>query len=118
MRNGFNFACMPLVEHMLSLHIEPVHYLSDDYLIYHGLTRKSAGFEPAAGLGIDLASKYKALVVDRANLDARIERVLEERLVDADGKVAFLGTAEYLRKDGLPVNLPKWRSAIFKVQPQ
>lgn len=74
--NGHNFSVVPFVDAMLSLHLGPVHYLPDDYLIYNGLARVSEGLEQVSGCSVDL-SKYKAVVVDRRNLDQRVAAILE-----------------------------------------
>lgn len=74
--NGHNFSCVPFVEHMLTLHLGPVHYLSDDYLIFNGLSRRSLGLEQSADNAIDF-SAYRAVVVDRRNLDRRVSELVE-----------------------------------------
>ncbi len=106
--NGQNYACVPFVELMLALHLGPVHYLTDDYLIFNGLTRQSMGLEQVSGSAIDLAS-YKALIVDRRNLDQRISRLLEKAAVkilwvDELEKLSETELAEYLTAQGVAVD--------------
>ena len=74
--NGQNYSVVPYVDLFLSLHLGPVHYLPDDYLIFNGLSRRSEGLEQVSGSSIDL-SKYKAVVVDTRNLDARVASLLK-----------------------------------------
>ncbi len=38
------------------------------------------------------------------------------RLVDEAGQVAFSGTAATLADRGLAVDLPKWRTAIYRIE--
>ncbi len=74
--NGYNLSCVPFVKIMLDLHLAPVHYLTDDELIYSRLSSVSKGLEQTSDASF--SSSYKALIADRRNLDARIERVLKK----------------------------------------
>jgi len=74
--NGHNFSVVPFVDLFLSLHLGPVHYLPDDYLIFNGLSRRSEGLEQVSASSIDL-SRYKAVVADSRNLDARVAALLK-----------------------------------------
>lgn len=40
------------------------------------------------------------------------------QLVDEQDRVAFSGTAETLARDGLAIDLPKWRTAIYRIRPR
>lgn len=77
--NGHNFACVPFVKLMLDLHLGPVHYLPDDMIIYKGLSRVSAGLEQVEGLSASSFKNYQAVIVDRRNLDQRVEKVLKNQ---------------------------------------
>ncbi len=184
--NGLNQACTPLARLALDLHLGPVHYMSDDQLLYNGLVQLSSGLEQVESVAAGL--HYKAVVVDTRNLDSRALELLaasrlpvlktadaaaltadelagflsrngvevdrrtpaalqliagprhllvyrrsgdgaakvypnlgfegRAALVDEDGREVFAGTAEALRRDGLRVDLPKWRTAIFRIEPR
>ncbi|NOY80130.1 MAG: glycoside hydrolase family 5 protein [Kiritimatiellaeota bacterium] len=72
--NGHNLACVPIARLVLQLHLAPVRYLTDDQVIDTGLIRMSIGTEQVREAAEALTAK--ALVVDRRNLDARVERML------------------------------------------
>ncbi|MBP5232060.1 MAG: cellulase family glycosylhydrolase, partial [Planctomycetes bacterium] len=106
--NGHNYACVPFVDLALGLHLGPVHYLTDDYLIFNGLSRRSLGLEQASDSAIDFGA-YKALVVDQRNLDARIARLLKDckvpvLMVEDMGKLRAAELAAFLRKAGVAVD--------------
>ncbi len=106
--NGQNYSVPPFVDLMLSLHLGPVHLLPDDYLIYNGLSRVSEGLEQVSGCSVDLA-KYKAVVVDRRNLDARVAAILERsgaKILWSDnvGKLSLDELASFLEGAGVEVD--------------
>ncbi len=73
--NGHNFAVVPFVRLALDLHLPSFHLLTDDEIIDRLLTMVPTGLEQVDGLSADF--DYKAVVVDRRNLDARVRSVLE-----------------------------------------
>ncbi len=96
------------------------------------LTREEvAAFLDGAGVAIDrrtpaelqLIAGPRHLLVYRRSGDgaARIYPQLPAagvfELVDEAGVPAFRGTADELAERGLPVDLPKWRTAVFSVRP-
>ncbi len=106
--NGQNYSVVPFVDLMLSLHLGPVHLLPDDYLIYNGLARVSEGLEQVSGCSVDLA-KYKAVVVDRRNLDARVSAILEKSgakilWTDNAGKLSIDELSAFLESAGVDVD--------------
>lgn len=185
--NGYNYACVPFVKLMLDLHLAPVHYLSDDMIIAMGLGRVSQALDTVEGLEAAGLDQYKGLVVDRRNLDSRIENTLGKlkmpilwvddmgkltaedliafldkngirydtrtpvgiqiaigpnhlalfrrkgeggdsrvyplimrdkpfSLVDEAGKTVYQGDSATLAREGFPVTLGKWQSAIYQVK--
>jgi len=91
-----------------------------------------AAFLKKAGLDLDrktapemqlIAGREHLLVYRRSGESKGAQKVyprlhVEGRfsLVNEDGKTVFTGTAQKLAKDGLRVTLPKWRTAIFKIE--
>lgn len=106
--NGHNFSCVPIAKLMLDLHLFPIHYLTDDHLIFGHTVELSKGLEqvekPAAQV-----SRYRAFVVDRRNLDQRVERMLNKLSipmlwVDDMSELKTDELAPFLEKAGLPVD--------------
>jgi Cellulase (glycosyl hydrolase family 5) len=105
--NGHNYSCVPLARLMLDLHLAPVHYLTDDQIIYTGLSSVSKGLEQVSEASF--SSTYKALIVDKRNLDARIIRSLKRSKIpvlwtDNAAKLKPEDVAAFLRKAGIFVN--------------
>ncbi len=99
--NGHNYSCVPFAQLMLDLHLAPVHYLTDDQVIYSGLTNVSEGLEQVSASAF--SANYKALIVDTRNLDDRVMRSLK------NGKLPILWTDDpaRLRKDDVVKFLTK-----------
>lgn len=72
--NGHNFSVVPFVRLALDLHLGPFHLLTDDEVIDRLLTMVPTGLEQVDGLSAEF--DYKAVVVDRRNLDERVRSVL------------------------------------------
>lgn len=106
--NGYNFACVPFARLMLDLHLGGnLRYLTDDQVIYTGLANVSQGLEQVSTATMN--SNYKALVVDRRNLDARIEQALKKMKlpilwVDDAAKLTAAELAAFLEKAGVRVD--------------
>ncbi len=107
--NGHNFAVVPFVRLALDLHIGPFHLLTDDEVIDRLLTMVPTGLEQVDGLSADFA--YKAVVVDRRNLDERVRGVLETDgfpipilWVDDMEAVKPQKLAQFLAGAGVPVD--------------
>lgn len=106
--NGHNFACVPFAELMLALHLGPVHYLSDDEVVYRGIVRESKGLEQVSDASAALAG-YKAILVDPRNLDARVAAALKScpipQLVVSDpGHLDAPAVAAFLTAQGVAVD--------------
>lgn len=103
--NGYNFACVPFARLMLDLHLGGgIRYLTDDQIIHTGLTNVSVGLEQVSSASMN--GNYKALVVDRRNLDARVERALRKiktpiLWVDDAAKLKPEELAAFLEKSGI-----------------
>lgn len=72
--NGHNFSVVPFVRMALDLHLPSFHLLTDDEVIDRLLTMVPTGLEQVDGLSGEF--DYKAVVVDRRNLDERVRAVL------------------------------------------
>jgi hypothetical protein len=109
--NGHNFACVPLAKAALDLHLGHVHYLTDDQFRYQVSAELSVGLEQvveAAG-----TVNYKAIVVDKRQLDPRVQASLESMKVPVlwientdelttDKFAAFLKEAKVVFDDRTP----------------
>jgi hypothetical protein len=182
--NGMNHACVPLARLALALHLPFVHYYTDQQFLYSFRASVPTGLEQVEE-GTSL-SRYKALIVDRRNLDTRAASLAEIsgvpvlwtddasslsssdvaafltkhgvtvdtktpelfqviegpehllvylrgdrgqqgrvyphlrragafRLLDEAGREVFQGDAATLATKGLAVDLPRWRSAIYRL---
>ncbi|WP_288560624.1 cellulase family glycosylhydrolase [uncultured Victivallis sp.] len=106
--NGYNFSCIPFVRLMLDLHLGGrLRYLTDDQIIHSGLTNVSAGLEQVSDAAMD--SCYKALIVDRRNLDSRVEQALKKiktpvLWVDDASRLTAEEFAAFLRENAIPVD--------------
>lgn len=106
--NGHNFSCVPFAEAALALHLGPVHYLTDDEIIYHGIVRESKGLEQVNEASATL-NGYQAVLVDPRNLDARVAQVLASshipQLVIADPAHLDLAVVSaFLKTHGVTVD--------------
>jgi len=106
--NGHNYSCVPIARMMLDLHLDPVHYLTDDEIVDRGLAQTSEGLEQVSAA--QFSCNYKALVVDKRNLDARVLRVLRGSKVpvlwvDDMNKLDKKQLASFLQQAGVKVNL-------------
>ena len=90
--NGHNFSVVPFAKAMLALHLGPVHYVTDDELVFRGIVRESKGLEQVNEASAAMGA-YKAILVDPRNLDARVAEVL------ATSKVPRLTIADPERLD-------------------
>lgn len=181
--NGMNHACVPLARLALALHLPFVHYYTDQQFLFSFRASIPTGLEQVEE-GTSL-SRYKALIVDRRNLDVRAASLAEIsgvpvlwtddasalssaevaaflakqgvtvdtktpelfqiiegpehllvylrgdrnqqgqvypavrrpgtfRLVDEAGRTVFQGDAAALAAKGLAVELPRWKTAIYR----
>ena len=106
--NGHNFSCVPFARLMLNLHLGPVHYLTDDQLLFTGIAERDAGLEQADSPSARVM-RYKAFLIDRRNLDARVERILAKLKaptlwVDNASKLTTDELAAFLEKAGVAVD--------------
>lgn len=106
--NSHNFSAVPFAEMMLALHLGPVHYLSDDQVLYRGIARQSKGLEQV-GDSVASFAGYKAILVDPRNLDGRVAAALRgcrvPQLVVADpARMDLAAIAEFLRAQGVGVD--------------
>ncbi len=96
-----------------------------------GLRRDElSGFLERAGVALDrktpaelqLVAGPKHLVAYRRSGDGsatiypRLARTGQFQLIDEQDNIVFVGDATRLAEAGLPVDLPKWRSAIFEIR--
>ncbi|MBN2711357.1 MAG: cellulase family glycosylhydrolase [Planctomycetes bacterium] len=75
--NNHNMSVIPFIDLMLSLHMGPVHYLTDDEIIFKGVSRQSSGLEQVTDASASIGD-YKCLIVDKRNLDRRVEKILKK----------------------------------------
>lgn len=106
--NGHNFACVPFAEMQVALHLGPVHYITDDEIVYRGIVRESKGLEQVSDASASL-SGYKAILVDPRNLDARVAAALKSlaipQLVVPDaGTMDLQAVAAFLAAHGVGVD--------------
>ena len=107
-QNGHNFSCVPFARISLDLNLTPVHYITDDFLIYSGLKQHSEGLEQVSSASF--STNYKALIVDKNNLDQRVVRALKKSKtpilwLDSADKLTRTELANFLKKAGVFVNL-------------
>jgi hypothetical protein len=107
-QNGHNFSCVPFARISLELNLTPVHYITDDFLIYSGLKQHSEGLEQVSSASF--STNYKALIVDKNNLDQRVFRALKKSKtpilwLDNADKLTRTELANFLKKAGVFVNL-------------
>lgn len=107
--NGHNFSVVPFVRLALDLHLPSFHLLTDDEVIDRLLTMVPTGLEQVDGLSADF--DYRAVVVDRRNLDERVRAVLASDTstlpilwVDDAATLARDDLARFLIGAGVPVD--------------
>jgi len=93
--NGYNYACVPLAKAALDAHLSPVHYLNDEQFRYLGSATVSVGLEQVVEMSERM--QYKAYVVDKRNLDPRVEDMLKK----TNAKVLWLDSADDLTGEKL-----------------
>lgn len=95
--NGHNWSVVPFVRLALDLHLPTFHLLTDDEIIDTMLTQVPTGLEQVDGLSAEFA--YKAVVVDRRNLDERVRSVLDRE--DLGVPVLWLDDVATLTREDL-----------------
>jgi hypothetical protein len=106
-QNGMNHACVPLAKLALALHLPSVHYYSDAHFLYGFRAGVPTGLEQVEE-GVAL-SRYKALVVDRRNLDTRAAHLAQISRVpvlwtDDAEKITVEELSAFLEKNGVPAD--------------
>lgn len=104
--NGHNFAAVACATVALELHLQPVHYMTDDQLIFSGQTMFSRGFEQVHSLASGLGS-YKAIIVDNRNIDERAMAIVRDSGIPfmefgKDAPLEAKAVAEFLKKNSVP----------------
>ncbi len=93
--NGYNHACIPFAKAVLDLHLKHVHYMTDDQVRYIGAAEMPVGIEQVVETAESL--KYKAIIVDKRNLDPKTSAILQSTGVPT----LWLDNAEELTADRL-----------------
>jgi hypothetical protein len=106
--NGHNFASVAFARAVLDLQLSPVHYMTDDQLIYTGQTMFSRGFEQVDASGEGLGS-YKAIIIDTRNVDSRALAIVRGSGVPVleftqDNPIETAAIATFLEKSNLPLD--------------
>lgn len=104
--NGHNHAAVRFARIALDLHLQPVHYMTDQQLIYTGQTMFSRGFEQVDASGEGLGA-YQAIMVDTRNVDKRALDIVRGAGVPViefteDKPVEVAAAAEFLRAHNVP----------------
>lgn len=107
--NNHNHGAVALTELMLALHLAPVHYLADDEILYRGISRQTAGLEQVTDASASFAG-YKCLIVDRRNLDRRVEEAIKGAKLpvlwtDDPQQLSKEEVAAFLQKNGIHADL-------------
>lgn len=120
--NGHNFACVPFAKAALDVHLPLAHYLTDEQFRYVASAEISVGLEQVVSAAGSLP--YKAIVVDRRNLDPKVEQAIRslkstpvlwlDKADDLDAK----RFAEFLEKAGVGVDTKTPREIQLAVGPQ
>lgn len=105
--NGHNYSCVPIAKLMIDLHLDPVHYMTDDQYINVGVARYAKGLEQVMEGSRDLA--YKAIILDTRNCDQRVIKAVENMkiptlITDDISKVTADELAKFLTDAGIPVD--------------
>ncbi len=106
--NGHNHAAVQFARAVLDLHLQPVHYMTDQQLVFTGQTMFSRGFEQVDASGEGLGS-YKAIVVDTRNVDKRTLDIIRGAGVpvlefDETRRIDVAAIGEFLDKSGVAVD--------------
>jgi hypothetical protein len=106
-QNGMNHACVPFAKLALALHLPMVHYYTDPQFLYTFRASVPTGLEQVEeGSSLD---RYKALIVDRRNLDVRAIKLAEMSGVpvlwtDNAEEITPQQLAAFLEKNGVVVD--------------
>jgi hypothetical protein len=105
--NGHNYSCVPIAAIMLDLHLDPIHYMTDDQFMSVGVARYAKGLEQVQEGARDLA--YKAVVLDTRNCDQRVIKMVEKMkiptlITDDISKVSEEQLAKFLSDAGVTVD--------------
>ncbi len=110
--NGHNFGCVPFAKAALDVHLSPLHYLTDSHFRYLAAAELSVGLEQVVESSEKM--KYKAYVVDRRNLDPRVEAALKT----LQARVLWLDKADDLTAEALADFLKKMDVAVDTKTPR
>ena len=110
--NGHNFGCVPFAKAALDVHLSPLHYLTDAHFRYLAAAELSVGLEQVVESSEKM--KYKAYIVDRRNLDPRVESALKT----LQARVLWLDKADGLTADSLAEFLKKMDVAVDTKTPR
>lgn len=106
--NGHNHAAVAFARAVLDLHLQPVHYMTDQQLVYTGQTMFSRGFEQVDASGEGLGA-YSAIIVDTRNMDKRALDIVRGSGApvlefDAERPIDVAAIGAFLEKSGVVVD--------------
>jgi len=106
--NGHNHAAVAFARVALDLHLQPVHYMTDQQLVYTGQTMFSRGFEQVDASGEGLGA-YSAIIVDTRNMDKRALDIVRGSGApvlefDAERPIDVAAIGAFLEKSGVVVD--------------
>lgn len=119
--NGHNYSCVPIAKLALDLHLNPVHYMSDDQFMNVGVARYAKGLEQVQEGARDL--NYKAVVLDTRNCDQRVIKMVQKMktptlITDDIEKLTVDPFAKFLKKSGVLVDQQTPTSLQLMTGPQ
>lgn len=119
--NGHNYSCVPIAKLMIDLHLDPVHYMTDDQFINVGVARYAKGLEQVQEGAADMS--YKAIVLDTRNCDQRVIKTVQSMkiptLITEDiSKLTTEELAKFLAEAGVAVDMQTPASLHLGVGPK
>ncbi|MFG0249466.1 MAG: cellulase family glycosylhydrolase [Phycisphaeraceae bacterium JB051] len=119
--NGHNYSCVPIAKLAIDLHLDPVHYMTDDQYITVGVARYAKGLEQVMEGSRDLS--YKAIILDTRNCDQRVVKAVQKMktptlITDDISKITNEELAKFLSDAGVAVDTQTPTSIHLGVGPE